>query len=431
MSLPAPSANVMGSGPARHGGTLRVISAPWILPGRDPGRPGEAAPPIADGAVALDEGKVVAIGPREAIERRHGAGERLDAILLPALVNAHVHLELSHLKGRVAGGEGLPSWIGLFVSTRPGTRPGEAEEAMAMAAEDLRAAGVAAVGDVSNTLASLEPLSRAGLCGTVYHEVLGFTRERFARFREAARAERGVRPAPPGLRVLESPHAVYSTHREGLRALLAAGPCSIHLAEHPAEREFCRDGKGPFGHMLSALGATEIDALRVSGRSAVQWAVQEGGLGPDRLAVHCVDLDERDVDLLRHSGATVVLCPRSNQYISRLLPPLPRLLAAGVPLAIGTDSLASCPSLAPLADLALLRRAFPEIPAARLLPLAWNGAAVGAPHVGRLEQGPAPGVLAAPLDGARPADPFEHLLSTFGEQAKPLRWLAPHALEPR
>ena len=101
------------------------------------------------------------------------------------------------------------------------------------------------------------------------------------------------------------------------------------------------------------------------------------------------------------SGATVVLCPRSNRYIGGRLPPVAALLAAGVPLAIGTDSLASCPSLAPLADLALLRRELPEIPAGALLPLAWNGAAVGAPHVGALVPGKAPGVLAAPLRGAR------------------------------
>jgi cytosine/adenosine deaminase-related metal-dependent hydrolase len=286
------------------------------------------------------------------------------------------------------------------------------------------------VGDVSNTLGSLEPLARAGICGTVFHEVLGFTRERFERYQAAARAERGVRPAPSGLRVFESPHAVYSTNRDALRALLAAGPCSIHLAEHPAEREFCRDGAGPFKHMLSALGAAEVDALRVNWRSPVAWAVQQGGLGPGRLAVHCVDLDRRDLDLLAGCGATVVLCPRSNRYISGLLPPLPRLLAAGVPLAVGTDSLASCPSLAPLADLALLGAEFPEVPAARLLPLAWNGAAVGAPHVGRLAVGPAPGVLAAPLGGARPADPFAFLLSAFGGD-RPFTWIAPNALEPR
>jgi hypothetical protein len=95
-----------------------------------------------------------------------------------------------------------------------------------------------------------------------------------------------------------------------------------------------------------------------------------------------------------------------------------------VPLAVGTDSLASCPSLAPLADLALLRRELTEIPAATLLPLAWNGPAVGAPHVGALVPGKAPGVLAAPLRGARAEDPFDFVVSVFGAEERPFSWLA-------
>jgi cytosine/adenosine deaminase-related metal-dependent hydrolase len=438
--------------------TVRVVSAPWVLPGLSDA-PGVAAPPVADGAVALDGGRVIAVGRREAIERRHGAAERLDAILLPALVNAHLHLELSHLAGKVPGGDGLAPWIGRVIAARAEARADDAAAATAPAAQQLRAAGVAAVGDISNTLASLEPLARAGFCGTVFHEVLGFTRERFERYREAARAERGVRPVPRGLLVWESPHAVYSTHREALLALLRAGPGSLHLAEDPAERELCRDGTGPLRTMLERVVAArahgaapwvrggpvparpdpstgageararvDIDDLRLRGRSPVAAVAAE--LGPRHLAVHCVDLDPEDVALLAASGATAVLCPRSNRHISGLLPPLSALLEAGVPLAVGTDSLASAPSLTPLAELALLRRAFPAIPAARLLPLAWNGAAVGAPHVGRLAPGPAPGVVAAPLDGARPDDPFEFLLGGFGSEERPLTWIAANALEP-
>jgi aminodeoxyfutalosine deaminase len=403
--------------------TPTVVSAPWVLPGR-------AEPAIRDGAIALDGDAVVAVGKRAEIEHRYGAGERLDAILLPALVNAHLHLELSYLKGGVAGGEGLPSWIGLFVSSRTAARAGRPEEAMAMAAEDLRRAGVAAVGDVSNTLASLEPLARNGICGTVFHEIFGFAPERLERVALGARAERTRRGPPPrGLRVVESPHAVYSTHRVGLEALLRAGPGSLHLAEDPAERLFCRDGSGGFRRMNEALGGTglEIDALRVQGRSAV--AAVAPLLRPHHLVVHCVDLDDEDVGLLALSGATAVLCPRSNRYIVGLLPRLPALLEAGVPMAVGTDSLASSPSLAPLAELALLHREYPQVPAERLLPLAWNGPAVGAPHVGRLAPGAAPGVVAAPLGGARPDDPFAFLLGSFGSDERPFTWVRPNAME--
>lgn len=403
---------------------IRVVSAPWVLPGRGEG---DALPAIADGAIALDGDTVVAVGPRAEVEARHGPGERLDAILLPALVNAHLHLELSHLAGRVPGGEGLPAWIHLFIAARAATPEDHAGQAMIMAAEDLVRAGVAAVGDVGNTLAALGPLGRAGLAGTLFHEVFGFTAPRIEAALAAARAAReAAGPPPPGLRVRTSPHAVYSTFPPAVAELLRAGPASIHLAEDPAERDLCASGKGPFARLLASF-ADRPGGVLPSARSAV--AAVAPHLAAHHLVVHAVDVDDEDLALLARSGATVVLCPRSNRYIGGRLPPLRRYLDARVPLAVGTDSLASAPSLAPLADLALLRRELGDVPAARLLPLAWNGPAVGAPSVGRLAPGRAPGVLAARLDGARPADPFEHLLAAHGAGERPFTWLARHRPE--
>jgi cytosine/adenosine deaminase-related metal-dependent hydrolase len=394
--------------------TRRVVSAPWVLTGRGGGA-------IADGAVALDGDRVVAVGPRAEVEAAHGRGERREAVLLPALVNAHLHLELSHMAGTVAGGEGLPAWIELFVLARAGARDRDPGPAMTMGAEDLVRAGVAAVGDVSNTLASVAPLSAAGLAGTVFHEVFGVTERRLAEALAHARAVREAAPAPaPGLRIVPSPHAIYSTHHPGLLDLLRAGPGSLHLAEDPAERALASQGAGPFGHLVARLGGRARE-LVPRGRSAV--AVVAPHLRPHHLAVHCVDVDGEDLALLRAAGATVVLCPRSNRFISGRLPPLEALLAAGIPLALGTDSLASCPSLAPLAEAALLRHAFPSVPAARVVPLLWNGPAVGAPHVGALVPGVAPGIVAAPTGGARVEDPWE-LLVAFGAEERPLEWIA-------
>lgn len=394
--------------------TVRVLSAPWVLTGR----PGGA---IADGALALDGDRVLAVGPRAEIEARHGAGERRDAVVLPALVNAHLHLELSHMAGTVAGGEGLPAWIELFVSARARTREVDVGPAMTMGVEDLLRAGVAAVGDVSNTLASVAPLASAGLAGTVFHEVFGLTPRRFADALEAARALRARLPAPPpGLRVVASPHAIYSTHHPSLVELLRGGPGSIHLAEDAAERAFVSTGAGAFGHLFARMGGRPRDVVPTE-RSAV--ALVAPHLAPHHLAVHCVDVDADDIALLRRSGATVVLCPRSNRFITGRLPPFEALLAAGIPLAVGTDSLVSSPSLAPLADVGLLRRAFPAVPAERVVALAWNGAAVGAPHVGALAPGRAPGVIAAPTRGVRVEDPFEFLVS-HGAEERPFEWLA-------
>ena len=397
---------------------MRVVAAPYLLRGE--------GLPVPDGAVALDGDVVVAAGPREEIEARHGPAERLDAVILPALVNAHLHLELSHLAGRVPGGQGLVPWIERLVAERQRSAddPASAAGAMEAAAAGLARAGVAAVGDVGNTLDALGPLGRHGLAGTLFHEVYGFSEERARAAAEAAAGTRRRAGAPPaGLRVVPSPHAVYSTRPRLLAELLSAGPASVHLAEDPAERAFCARMDGPFADLARRLGARD---LRPLGRSAVACAAPS--LHAGALAVHAVDLDGEDLEALRRSGATAVLCPRSNLHVGGRLADLPRLLEAGVPLAVGTDSLASSPSLSPLAELAALHRAFPQVPAERLLPLAWAGASVGAPAVGRLSPGTAPGVLAAPLAGARPADPFAWLLG-FGAEERPLAWIARHRPE--
>lgn len=412
--------------------TVRVVSAPWVLLGRPRFRGAPEA--IEDGAVALGDPTgarglgagernaiVVAVGRRADLEARFGPSERHDAILLPALVNAHLHLELSHLAGKVPGGDGLPAWIGRFVRARASLPEADAGPAMEAAADQLLRFGVAAVGDVTNTLASLGPLARRGFGGSLYHEVFGATLPRISEALGRARTARERAPHPPaGLRIVTSPHATYSTHHPTLARLLAEGPASIHLAEDPAERALLAGGDGPFAPVLARLDTAPDDLSRA--RSAV--ALVAPSLHAGNLAVHCVDLDRADIGLLARSGASVALCPRSNAHIGGRVPNLPGLLAAGIPLAVGTDSLASSPSLSPLAEVAALRRAFPQVPADRLVALAWNGPAVGAPWVGRLTSGFAPGLVAAPLDGAVVADPFAFLAGEFGAEDRALTWIA-------
>ncbi len=416
---------------------MRVLAAPYLLTGFAPRPPSaagkEPAPPpvIADGALVLDNDRIVAVGPRAEVEARHGRGEPVDAVLLPALANAHLHLELSHLAGRIPGGEGLARWVERLVAIRAaeGDDRDDVDAAIADGIEALQRAGVTAVGDVSNTLTPLSALAWSGFAGTVFHEVLGFSEERAQRALAQAQMMREMAPTgTTGLWVAPSPHAVYTTHPGTIASLLRAGPASIHLAEDPAERTFCATGQGPFAALARKLGATDAD-LRAVSRSAV--ARVASWLGPRSLAVHLVDLDDQDLRDLRRSGATAVLCPRSNLHIVGRVPDLPRLLGAGIPLAVGSDSLASSPSLSPLAELAVLRRAFPQVEPRRILPLAWNGAAVGLRGMGHLAAGASPGVLAAPLRGSRPADPFAWLLDVFGAEERPFDWLARYRPEVR
>jgi cytosine/adenosine deaminase-related metal-dependent hydrolase len=392
----------------------RVVAATWLLTG-----PHQT--PIRDGAVALQGNRILEAGPREPLEQRHGRGERLDAVLMPALVNAHLHLELSALSERVAGGRGLAAWIERLLELRMTIPPPEADGAMARAIEALHRAGVAAVGEVSNDLSSVPHLARAGLVGTVFHEVYGLTAARAdAAIVTAAEQRRELRP-PPGLAVAPSPHAVYSTHRTALAGLLRGARTTIHLAEDPAERTFCATAGGPLRELARRRKVDEPGMPRL-GRSAIATVAEH--LHPGTLVVHAVDLDGEDLQALRASGATVVLCPRSNLHIGGRFPNLPGLIEAGIPLAVGTDSLASSPSLSPLAELATLRRAYHRVPAERILALGWNGTCVGAPQVGQLAPGRTPGVVAAPLAGARPERPVDWLLDEHGADERPFQWIA-------
>ncbi len=396
---------------------MKVLAAPYLFTRASGGK----AVCLADAALALDGDRVVEAGPRGAVEARFGRAEPLDAVVLPALVNAHTHLELSRLAGCVPGGGGLAGWIGRLVRERAAAP--EDPAAVEAAVASLSRHGVAAVGEVTNTLAALPALRRAGLAGTIFHEVFGLSEARIGAALAEAEAHRDAAPGlGPGLRIVPSPHAVYSTHPREVARLLAAGPASIHVAEDPAERAFVTRGEGPLAGLMAALGADEV---RPSGRSPLACAA---GLHAGNLAVHAVDLDDEDLELLRRAGATAVLCPRSNLHVGGRLPDLPRLLGAGLRLAVGTDSLPASPSLSPLGELAELARAFPGVPADRLLPLAWDGVCVGAPSVGRLGPGTAPGVLALPLGGARPADPAAWLLQAAAGGAE-LRWIARHRPE--
>src|SRR5688500_8352008 len=123
---------------ARQPQPVRVFAAPWVLTGAPGSDQGPTA--IADGAIALAGETVVAVGPREQVEAAHGAAERLQAVILPALVNAHLHLELSALAGRVPGGEGLAAWIDRLFAEREQEAAGGAAAAMEAAVGSLRAA---------------------------------------------------------------------------------------------------------------------------------------------------------------------------------------------------------------------------------------------------------------------------------------------------
>jgi aminodeoxyfutalosine deaminase len=388
--------------------------------------------PVVDGAVVVGTaGEIVAVGPAGEVLPRHAgvAVERVRGVVLPGLVNAHTHLELSALRGCVPGGAGFVPWVEQLIGVRNELQPESDAAAVERAVDELEACGTVAVGEVTNSLAAVGTLARRGFVGCVFHEVFGVERgplaERLAALPRMVEERLGKWPSPE-LSYAPSPHTLYTTHADVVRQLLRQGSeqglrLSLHLSEHAAERRFLESGDGPIAGWYEARLRLRRDLLEWPGQSPVAFADSLGALAPGVLAVHLTDARPEELELVARRGSPVVLCPRSNLFIETRLPPLLAMRAAGITPALGTDSLASNASLDVLAEARALSDRFPSVPARDLVGMAtWASAqALGRSDVGRIATGTRPGLFA--IDGVPGADPCAFVLRNV---RAPRRWLA-------
>src|SRR2546422_3728429 len=276
------------------------------------------APPIQDGAVLVDDhGRIAALGPDARVPAPTGI-ERLEfpqASVVPGLVNCHTHLELTHLAGKNAERE-FVQWIRAIRTLKDATPPDEFSRAAEQGVWDCWAAGVTCVADTGSSGAPLEALARLGARGIYYQEVFGPDPAKCAAsMEELEQALARLSPlASSHVRVGVSPHAPYTVSEPLYRAVADLArregwPLAMHLAESHAESELVRAGRGPFADVLRARGI----AVSAHHRSPVQYLVQLGVLqrATGWLCIHCVQVDERDIDTLRQAGAAVAHCPRS------------------------------------------------------------------------------------------------------------------------
>ena len=387
----------------------RLISAPWVLP--------IASPALADAAVVVDgAGTIVALGPRAQIKPEFASlpEERAQGALLPGLVNAHTHIELSVLAGRVRGGEGLPSWAMQVGREAAAFSAEQRRDSAQRAALAVVAAGTAAVGDVGNTLLAVPALAGAGLGGVFFHELLG---SREAATGDAlADAEREYREFvqasswPANLARVPAPHALYSAGPDLLRRIFAAAadtghPTSIHVAEGEDEIQLLREGTGRWAEILAGL---QVPAgSRTPGMNPLAYLESLGAFAGDQppLLVHMVCASAQDIALAHKHRAPVVLCPRSNLHIGGRLPDVRAFLTAGLALALGTDSLGSSPDLSLWGEMATLAAHFSDIAPEIWLRSATAGGAtaLGLAALGALAPGKRPGIIdVTPVDPQAP-----------------------------
>jgi cytosine/adenosine deaminase-related metal-dependent hydrolase len=303
-----------------------VYAADWVVP-----VDGAAVP---DGGVAVEDGRIVGVGPANEL-----AGERrtfADAVIVPAFVNAHSHLEYTVYAG-FGDGFAFPPWIDLHVTRKRRLAEGDAVAIAKLGAAECLRSGIATIGDASFTGAAALACADLGLAGIVYLEVFGDDPDaalgHFAQLHEhvdGALSERLVAGV--------SPHAPYTTSVDVYEACAELGlPLATHLAESEAEQEWVLHGTGTMSAAAELL-------VTPAGKTGIRMLAERELLGPGLAAAHCVHVDAGEIALLAEHGVAIAHCPRSNAILGCGAAPLAELRAGGAVVGLGTDSPASTPS---------------------------------------------------------------------------------------
>lgn len=303
-------------------------------------------------------------------------------MLLPGLVDAHCHLELSYLRGAIPPGGGFAAFARAMGEVRDRATEEERLRAVAAADAELTRQGVAAVGDIANGESACAVKEQSRIAYRTFAEVFGLNT------RTAERQQPLLRHPRTSL----TPHSLYSVQDELFLSICREGeaPLSIHFLESPAEKELFRRS-GPLWEWYGRSGMS-CDFLHYG--SPAERLVRSVPRDRSVVLVHACMTEQEDIDrIMNHFTAPVYwcLCPRSNRYISDLRPPVDLLRRNGLRICIGTDSLASNESLSMLDEL----RCLPEIPLDERLrwATAEGAAALGfGDRLGSVEPGKRPGL---------------------------------------
>ena len=368
---------------------------------------------IRDGAVVVDGDVIVGCGPYGQIRGNFDGADEIElsgCALLPGMVNAHTHLELSGLKGQVAYEGDFIDWVRRLRAVR-GRMAGDLRQIIADAWGQSVRAGVTTVGDICYHDDTGRHLADYVIRKTAFAEFFGMTAEqadvaeqverRFARLTEDSLLRLGL-----------SPHAPYSASAGlyGRAAHLAKQrklALTTHLAENIAEIEFLQSGAGPWREYLEELGKWD-GSFCAPGCGPVQYFLQMDLAGQRFALAHVNCISDAELRALARTQHSVVYCPRSQDFFGHRPHRFVEMLGAGVNVCLGTDSLASNDSLSILDEVRFLHRGDRDLPSETLLRMATvNGAvALGwGEQTGTIEPSKQADVIALRLSGSD-ADPL-------------------------
>jgi len=364
-------------------GPVKTLAARWIFPVEDD--------PIENGCIDLSGETIVGIGPRanRSVDLDFG-----NAAILPGLVNAHCHLELEPIEetGQKRKPTDAPEsevdWLRKVVKHRWLTDPESYSDTAARNVRELVRTGTTLVADITTAGASGPALVESPIRSAIFAEVIGLKRLRAMATNESAWA--WINAVEPALKRAESsekafrqkiglsPHAPYSTAGWIYHQAATSGlPLTTHLAEMPEETQLLATGEGPLREFLEEIGAwPEDDDFRPIGPNPIDYVRHKDLRNSDWLIAHGNYFEESDLwklapaSLKPDQRIAVAWCPRTAHRFGHRRHPYRQLLERGAIVCLGTDSLASSPTLSILDEMRFVREVDPDLPGSVVLAMA-------------------------------------------------------------
>jgi len=402
----------------------QIVTADWVFP--------MCAPPIRDGAVAIEGNFIEAVGPASEIRGRFPnsvVAELPGCALLPGLINAHTHLELTH-RQRPPAPASFVDWLiemirlGREETADPQRQAQLIRQSVAEGIRQCLACGVTTVCDISSNCQQTRSILTNGPIRVIsYGEVVGMSSRRDMLDGKLA-AAKNVESESDFLTCGISPHSPYSVEVPGyekcrLEAWRGEYPLTTHLAESPDEAEFLANGGGPLARLWENLGGLDDRVPRFNG-GPIRMARETGLLHAwnfqvnNTLLAHVNYCDDDELLILAQGPARVVWCPRTHAYFGHPSHRWRLMREMGIRVMIGTDSAASSGNLNILDDLRLVRQQNPDLPATQLFELVTlQPSRALRLHAGLLDRGGQADMVAFHVSGD---DPLASILDS-GESA--------------
>ena len=372
-------------------------------------------PPIDHGAVAFNADSILDTGPIDKLTRkysRHHVHRLQNAVLMPGLVNTHTHLELPPLLDIIRA-DTFPNWVLNLIKTKRELTSHDYAVVASQNVKTLMHTGTTTVGEICTHNISTAVLKQSFLRAVIFYELISmnpltpFPGLSFLASRTTSRIQTGI-----------SPHAPHTVSEKILGALkkiadLKKAPLCMHVAESKDEIRLLQGKKSGFEKLYKAAGWDL--AWAPSADSPFEYLKRTGLLSPSFLAVHAVQVTDDDIRLIKKSKVPIAHCPRSNKETGVGRMPLKKFLDAGITVGLGTDSLASSPSLNMWDEMRYTYRVHKRdgITAKDIFTLATIGGAKALgmdKEIGSLEPGKRADIIAVPLPSKNTGDIYSDLL---------------------